>query len=160
MVQAVPLPEEDFTVLEGARVLIVQALFYKDLADELLKGAKGVLAGIAAHVDVIDVYGALELAPAVAIAMEYGPRYDAVVALGTVIRGETSHYDIVANESARALLDLSIKYTLPLGNGILTVENEEQAWARARDADKGGFAARAALSLLRAKRRIANGIDG
>jgi len=103
------------------------------------------------------VPGALEIAPAIAIAVGGGTHFDGVVALGCVIRGETTHYDLVAGESARALMDLSVQHVLPIGNGIITVENEEQAWARARmdELDKGGGAAEAALALIAIKRRYA-----
>jgi 6,7-dimethyl-8-ribityllumazine synthase len=147
----------------GARVLIVEARFYDDLADELLRGARQALTAAGAAIDVLTVAGALELPATLAIALDAaearGTPYDAAVALGCVIRGETGHYEIVAGESARALMDLSVARRLPLGNGILTVENEEQAWARARvsDMDKGGGAALAALAVLRIKRDLLAG---
>lgn len=146
--------------LPGARALIVEARFYDDLADELLAGARAALAGAEVEADVVTVPGALEIPAALAIALDAaasrGRAYDAAVALGCVIRGETGHYDIVAGESARALMELSVQRGLPLGNGILTVENEAQAWARARvsEMNKGGGAAEAALSVLRLKRRL------
>ena len=134
-------------------LLIVEARFYDDLADELLAGAKAALAS--ATFDVVTVPGALEIPAAIAMALKGTRRYDGYVALGCVIRGETTHYETVANESARGLMDLSVAFAAPIGNGILTVENEEQAWARAKRGgdDKGGFAARAALAMiaLRAK---------
>ncbi|MFJ5489045.1 6,7-dimethyl-8-ribityllumazine synthase, partial [Hansschlegelia beijingensis] len=108
---------------------------------------------------VATVPGALELPATIAILLDAaeakGDPYDAAVALGCVIRGETSHYDTVANESARGLLDLSVARRIPLGNGVLTVENEVQARVRARvsEMDKGGGAAEAALTMLRLKRR-------
>ena len=104
--------------------------------------------------------GALEIPAAISFALdgaeEGGTDYDGFVALGTVIRGETYHFDIVANESARALMDLSVEESLAIGNGILTTENEEQAWARARrtEGDKGGFAARAALTMIALRERL------
>jgi len=156
----------DDAPLPGARVLIVEARFYEDLADELLRGAQRALAAAGATADVLTVPGALEIPPALAIALDAAERagrpYEAAVALGCVIRGETGHYDIVAGESARALMDLSVARRLPLGNGILTVENEAQAWTRARvgELDKGGGAAQAALSVLRIKRRLAEGALG
>ncbi|MFT0892198.1 6,7-dimethyl-8-ribityllumazine synthase [Pseudochelatococcus sp. G4_1912] len=161
MAQSIRLTDDDFSGVSGARVLIVEARYYAEIADELLKGTKAVLEAAGAEYDVITVPGALEIAPAIAIAIAEGLEVDAVVALGTVIRGETSHYDIVAGESSRALTDLSLEYLLPIGNGILTVENAEQAWVRARvsEEDKGGFAARAALSLVGVRRQIANGIE-
>jgi 6,7-dimethyl-8-ribityllumazine synthase len=134
-------------------LLIVEARFYDDLADELLAGAKAALAP--ATFDVVTVPGALEIPAAIAMAIKGATPYDGYVALGCVIRGETTHYDTVANESARGLMDLAVAFTVPIGNGILTVENDEQAWARAKRSgeDKGGFAARAALAMfaLRAK---------
>jgi 6,7-dimethyl-8-ribityllumazine synthase len=145
------------------RVLVVEARFYDDLADELLAGAKGVLEAEKAHFDVCTVPGALEIPATIAIVLDAaearGEPYDAVVALGCVIRGETGHYDIVAGESSRGLMDLSIARRIPIGNGILTVETEAQAWARARigEMNKGGGAAEAALAVLRIKRRAAAG---
>jgi 6,7-dimethyl-8-ribityllumazine synthase len=149
------------TPLPGARVLVVEARYYEGIADELLVGCKGAIAKAQAEADILTVDGALEIPAMIAIALDAaeaaGRPYDAVVALGCVIRGDTGHYDIVAGESARALIDLSVARRLPLGNGILTVDTEEQAWARARVADmnKGGGAALAALAVLRTKRRIA-----
>jgi 6,7-dimethyl-8-ribityllumazine synthase len=146
--------------IPGARVLVVEARFYDDLADELLRGARDAIKAAEASIDVVTVLGALEIPAAIAImldvAEERGAPYDAVVALGCVIRGETGHYDIVAGESARALMDMSVARRLPLGNGILTVENDAQAWARARvsEMNKGGGAAEAALAVLRLKRGL------
>jgi 6,7-dimethyl-8-ribityllumazine synthase len=145
----------------GARVLVIEARFYDDVADALLDGARRALDEAGAETTLVTVPGALELPAAIAILLDSAKRaeqpYDAVVALGCVIRGETSHYDTVANESARGLMDLSVAERLPLGNGILTVENHEQAMARARrgDMDKGGGAARAALTVLSLKRQAA-----
>lgn len=147
--------------LPGARVLVVEARFYDELADELLAGARAAIAEAGAESHVITVPGALEAPAMVAIALDAaeaaGRPFDAVVVLGCVIRGETGHYDIVAGESARALMDLSVSRRIPLGNGILTVENEAQAFARARVAEmnKGGGAAEAALAVLRHKRALA-----
>jgi 6,7-dimethyl-8-ribityllumazine synthase len=144
----------------GARVLVVEARYYEDLADELLRGAREVLAAAQAEVDVHTVDGALEIPAATAILLEAAEQarqpYDAVIALGCVIRGDTGHYDIVAGESARALMDLSVARRIPLANGILTVENDIQAWTRARvnELNKGGGAAEAALAVLRIKRRV------
>jgi 6,7-dimethyl-8-ribityllumazine synthase len=135
-------------------LLIVEARFYDDLADALLAGAKAALDEAGAAYDVATVPGALEIPAMISFALEgttEGRRnYDGFVALGCVIRGETHHFDIVANESARALMDLSVNEGIALGNGILTVENEEQAWARARreEGDKGGSAARTALTMI------------
>lgn len=136
------------------RLLIVEARFYDELSDALLEGAKAVLDAAGAAYDVVTVPGALEVPAAISFALdaaeEGGADYDGFVALGCVIRGETYHFEIVANESSRALMDISIEESAAIGNGILTVENEAQAWARARrgEGDKGGFAARAALSMI------------
>ncbi|HVL74253.1 MAG TPA: 6,7-dimethyl-8-ribityllumazine synthase [Beijerinckiaceae bacterium] len=146
--------------LPGARVLVVEARYYEDLADELLRGALAAIEEARASADVVTVPGALEIPPMLAIALDAAARagrpYDAAVALGCVIRGETGHYDIVAGESARGLMDLAVARGLPLGNGILTVDTEAQAWTRARvgELNKGGDAARAALAVLRNKRRL------
>lgn len=139
----------------GARILVVEARYYDGLADELLSGARSAIEAAGAVAEIVTVPGALEIPATVAILYETGA-YDAVVTLGCVIRGETGHYDIVAGESARALMDLSVDRKIPLGNGILTVENEEQAWARARvsEMDKGGGAAEAALAVLAIKRAV------
>jgi 6,7-dimethyl-8-ribityllumazine synthase len=135
-----------------ARILIVEARFYGHLNDLLLAGAKAALAGH--DVEVVTVPGALEIPGAVALAGETG-RYDAYVALGVVIRGETYHFEIVAGESARGLMALSLD-GLAIGNGILTVEDEAQALARADPAqkDKGGEAAKAALAMLRLREQF------
>ncbi|TMJ33736.1 MAG: 6,7-dimethyl-8-ribityllumazine synthase [Alphaproteobacteria bacterium] len=132
----------------GARLLIVEARFYEDIADALLAGATAAAQEAGTKFERVSVPGALEVAPA--------QPYDGAVALGCVIRGETLHFEIVSQESARALLDLSVARRVPIGNGILTVDTDAQAWARARkeQADKGGDAVRAALSLIRLKRRL------
>jgi len=138
------------------RIMVVEARFYEDVADALADGAMAVLNHYGAKVDRFAVPGALEIPAAVEMGVR-AQRYDAFIALGCVIRGETSHYDIVAGESARALMDLSVRHVLCLGNGILTVENKAQAMARANplDQDKGGGAAMAALSMLSLKSRLA-----
>jgi 6,7-dimethyl-8-ribityllumazine synthase len=146
--------------VKGARMLVVEARYYEDIADLLLRGAKRVLKDAGASFDLVTVPGALEIPAAIMIALHGSEArdepYDGVVALGCVIRGETSHYDIVAGESARAIMDISIARDMPLGNGILTVDTDAQARARARldGEDKGGGAARAALTLVRLKRRL------
>ena len=146
--------------LRGARVLIVEARFYDDIADALLQGATAVLSKAGVAFDRLTVPGSLEVPAAIAMAIEAAERqgrpYDGAVALGCVIRGDTIHFEIVSVESARALVDLSVSRGLPLGNGIITVDNESQAWARARqeEGDKGGDAARAALAMIRLKRRV------
>ena len=144
---------------EKIRILVVEARFYSDLADELLKAATDVIEAHGAEYDVISVPGALEIPGAIALAEEGGAtgvRYDGYVALGTVIRGETYHFEIVSNESARGLMDLAVGKRLSIGNGILTVEDEDQAWARARasEGDKGGGAARAALTMISLKSQL------
>lgn len=145
------------------KLLIIEARFYDDLADALLEGAKAALDEAGADYDVVTVPGALEIPAVISFALDAeedeGQSYDGFVALGTVIRGETYHFDIVANESARALMDLSVQESICIGNGILTTENEEQAWARARrsEGDKGGFAARAALTMIAAQERLGAG---
>jgi 6,7-dimethyl-8-ribityllumazine synthase len=143
--------------LKGVRILIVESGYYEDIADTLLDGARRALEAAGAKYDVVTVPGALEIPQAVVIALgaARGARaYEGVVALGCVIRGETSHYDIVAGESARALMDIGVTRGVPVGNGILTVDTAAQAHRRAAlDAgDKGGVAASAALALVRLKR--------
>ena len=137
-----------------ARVLIVEARFYDHLNDLLLDGARGAIEAAGHAHDTITVPGALEIPGAVALAAESG-RWDAFVALGVVIRGETYHFEIVAGESARGLMALSMD-GIALGNGILTVEDEAQALARARrtEKDKGGEAAKAALAMLALRERL------
>ncbi len=150
----------DGSPLPGARVLVVEARYYEELADELLRGVREAVERAGASLDVLTVAGALEIPAALAIALDAaetrGTPYDAAVALGCVIRGDTGHYDIVAGESARALMDLSVERRLPFGNGVLTVNTEDQAWTRARvgELNKGGGAADAALAVLRLKRRL------
>jgi 6,7-dimethyl-8-ribityllumazine synthase len=138
-----------------ARILIVEARFYDHLADLLLAGARAAIEGQGHHHETVTVPGALEIPAALAMAAETG-RYDGFVALGTVIRGETYHFEVVSNESARAIMALSLD-GLPIGNGILTVENETQALVRADPAqlDKGGGAAQAAIAMLALKERFA-----
>jgi len=146
---------------KGARILIVEARFYDDIADALLAGAMKVLKATGAEVDRISVPGSLEIPAAIAIALDAAQRkrrpYDGVVALGCVIRGDTIHFEIVSQESARGLMELSIARSLPIGNGIITVNTEAQALERARmeEQDKGGDAARAALALVGVKRSLA-----
>jgi 6,7-dimethyl-8-ribityllumazine synthase len=129
-------------------VLLIVAPYYREIADALIKGAMQVMASENLVADILEVPGALEIPPAIALAAD-SQRYGAYVALGCVIRGETTHYDTVANESARGLMDLAVRERLAIGNGILTCETMEQAIVRANpDAgDKGGEAARAALAL-------------
>ena len=146
----------------GSRILVVEARFYDDIADALLAGARRVLEAEGVAFDRISVPGSLEIPAVIAMALDAAERkqrpYDGVVALGCVIRGDTIHFDIVAIQSARALMDIAVARSLPVGNGILTVDTEAQAWARARveEADKGGDAARAVLAMVRIKRRLAS----
>ena len=137
-----------------SRALIIEARFYEDIADMLLAGASAELKRRGFGVEVVTVPGALEIPPALAIALASSRRrekpFDLFVALGCVIRGETTHYDTVAGESCRGLMELAVGHRLALGNGILTVENREQAVVRADPAqkDKGGDAAAAAIALF------------
>lgn len=137
-----------------ARLLIVEARFYDHLNDLLLEGARAVIEEAGHRHETINVPGALEIPAAVALAAETG-RYDAFVALGVVLRGETYHFEVVSNESARGLMALTLD-GLAIGNGILTVEDEAQALARARpsEKDKGGEAAKAALAMLALRERF------
>ena len=137
-----------------AKLLIVEARFYAHLNDLLLNGARDAIDAAGHKHETITVPGALEVPGAIALAAESGA-FDAFVALGVVIRGETWHFEIVAGESARALMALTLD-GLAIGNGILTVENEAQALARARpgEKDKGGEAAKAALAMLALKERF------
>jgi 6,7-dimethyl-8-ribityllumazine synthase len=152
---------KDQTDISGACVLIVEARFYDDIQDALLEGAAAELKAAGVSHEVITVPGALEIPAAMAIALDgaqmRGKPYDAAIALGCVIRGDTIHFEIVSMESSRALMDLAVTMRLPFGNGIITVNTDEQAWARARasELNKGGDAARAALAMLRIKRRMA-----
>ena len=144
--------------LPGTRFLIVEARYYESVAALLFEGAKAAFEAAGATFDVVRVTGALEIPAGLAIALELasadGRPYDGAIALGCVIRGETYHFEIVAGESARALMDMAVARRLALGNGVLTVETLEQAEERAdpKRGDKGGDAARAALTLAALKR--------
>ncbi|OOY19723.1 6,7-dimethyl-8-ribityllumazine synthase [Thioclava sp. DLFJ5-1] len=142
------------------RLLIVVAPYYKDIADNLIAGAKATAKEAGAHVDVIEVPGALEIPTAIAMAARMAD-YDGFVALGCVIRGETTHYDTVCNDSSRGLTLMGLE-GICIGNGILTVENYEQAAVRADPADqnKGGGAAAAALHLISLSRKWARRTKG
>jgi len=145
---------------KGARILIVEARFYDGIADALLAGATAALRAAQARFDCINVPGSLEIPPAIAMALDAAQRrrrpYDGAVALGCVIRGETIHFEIVSQLSAVGIMELSVARTIPIGNGIVTVDTEKQAWSRARmeEDDKGGDAARAALALIGIKRKL------
>jgi 6,7-dimethyl-8-ribityllumazine synthase len=142
------------------RILVVEARFYREYSDLLLDGARKVLEEAGVEHDLITVPGALEVPAAIAMALDAAKAkrkaYDGVVALGCVIQGETYHFDLVANESARALMELSVDLQLPLGNGILTVDNDDQAKARlgGNHGHKGAQAAHAALAMARLKREL------
>jgi 6,7-dimethyl-8-ribityllumazine synthase len=137
-----------------AHILILEARFYAELCDELARGAIAAIERAGATWERHAVPGALEIPGGIAAAAK-AKRFDGYVALGCVLRGETTHYDIVANESARGIMDLTMA-GLAIGNGILTCETEAQAWARARvsEMDKGAGAADAALAMIRFKRDI------
>jgi 6,7-dimethyl-8-ribityllumazine synthase len=149
--------------LADVRVLIVEARFYEDIADALLAGATRALEHAGAKFDRLTVPGSLEIPAAIAIAVEAAEKrkqpYDGAVALGCVIRGDTIHFEIVSQESARALMNFAVTQRFAIGNGIITVDTESQAWARARmeEADKGGDAVRACLAMVKLKRRVAAG---
>ncbi len=146
--------------LKGARILVVEARYYNDISDALLAGATRALEAAGVGFERITVPGSLEIPVAIALALDAATRarksYDGVVALGCVIRGDTMHFEVVARESARGLMELSVARRIPIGNGILTVDSEHQAWERAKaeEADKGGDAARATLAMVRLKRRL------
>lgn len=142
--------------LPGARLLLVVAPYYRDIADHLQRGAETAAAEAGATLDRVFVPGAFEIPGAIAHAARTGA-YDGFVALGCVVRGETSHYDYVCGESARGLMDLSIRDGLAIGYGVLTVETIAQAEERAKTdrGDKGGEATRACLAMIALKRRFA-----
>ena len=160
MAEARRAPLNEGIDVSGARALIVEARFYDDIQNALLEGAVAELRAAGVTHDVITVPGALEIPAAIAIALDAGDSqgkpFDLVVALGCVIRGETIHFEIVSMESSRGLMDLAVSRGIPLGNGIITVNTEAQAWARARasELNKGGDAARAAIAMLRIKRAL------
>jgi 6,7-dimethyl-8-ribityllumazine synthase len=143
--------------VKGAHFLVIEARFYDSIGALQLEGAKKALEAADARWTLVQAPGALEIPAAAAMLLDAaekaGAPYAGVIALGCVIRGETYHFEIVAGESARALMDLSVARRLPLGNGVLTVENEAQAICRADPGqmDKGGDAARAALIMYRLK---------
>ncbi len=141
------------------KFLIIEARFYYELSDLLLEGAEQALRDAQMEWDVVQVPGALEIPAAIAIAYRTNPTlYQGYIALGAVIRGETSHYDVVAGESASGLQALIVRYALAIGNGILTCDNEQQAFKRAdmKDGNKGARAAQAALSLAFFQRTMNN----
>jgi 6,7-dimethyl-8-ribityllumazine synthase len=143
-------------------LMVVESRYYDDIATELRNGAAAAIEKAGASAEIYEVPGALEIPAAIRFAVKAMDvasgrrRFDGYVALGCVIRGETTHYDTVAGESARGLMDLALRHSLALGNGILTCETHEQAWVRAavNDGDKGGLAARACLAMIEIKRRL------
>ena len=151
--------------VEGARVLIIESRYYETIAGPLLAGALGEIEAAGAVSERVVVPGALEIPLALAQAVKAGlipgdaarAKYDGCVALGCVIRGETSHYDTVCNNANHWLMELAVRHAIPLGNAILTVETEEQAMVRAAGAQggKGADAVRACLALVEHKRRFA-----
>jgi len=153
---ATPIPDPK------PHILVVEARFYANIADELAKGAISVLEEAGVPYERLAVPGAFEIPAAIRIAvrsMHFHPhrrRFDGYVALGCVIRGETTHYDYVCEQSARGLQDLALEFTLAIGYGILTVENDEQAWERASvdRRNKGSGAAKACLAMIEVKRRF------
>ena len=143
------------------KILVIEARYYEGISDALLDGALAVLQKSGVEVTKVTVPGALEIPHVIsyAHAAQKGTDkagFDGYVALGCVIRGETTHYDYVCEESARALMDLAVDYQLAIGNGIITVENEDQAWARAKSdkKDKGGFAAHAVLKMIKIRTEL------
>jgi 6,7-dimethyl-8-ribityllumazine synthase len=154
----------------NAHVLIIEARYYTAIADELLKGAKAELEAAGATFEIVTVPGALEVPQALSLAVTAGlipsdsaeARFDGCVVLGCVIRGETSHYETVCNNSNHWLMDVAIRHSVPLGNAILTVENEAQAMERAKGGrkSKGADAVRACLSLVAHARAFEEVLDG
>ena len=143
--------------MSAPKLLAVAGTFYRDIADALIKGAQDAAAAAGAEIDIVEVPGALEIPAAIKFAAQSG-KFDGYVALGCVIRGETTHYDYVCAESAHGLQVLAMTLGLCIGNGILTTENRDQAWVRADKAqkNKGRDAAEAALSLVRLKQQYAS----
>ncbi len=147
---------------ESPKILIVEGRFYEDISDALFEGAAAVLDEAGLEYERMPVPGAFEVPQAIRFAirsMEIGSamnRFSGFIGFGCVIRGETSHYDYVCQESARALMDLAMNYSVALGYGILTVENREQAWERAdmSKKDKGGDVARACLRMMEVKKHL------
>ena len=138
------------------KILVIEARYYTALSDALLEGALDVLQKAKAEITKVTVPGALEIPHVISMAEEAKSGFDGYIALGCVIRGETTHYDYVCGESARAIMDLAVNQQLAIGNGIITVENEDKAWARAKKdkKDKGGFAANAALKMIKIREEL------
>jgi len=138
------------------KILVIEARFYDKISDALLEGALDVLQKAKVEITKVTVPGALEIPHVISMAEAANSGFDGYVALGCVIRGETTHYDYVCQESARAIMDLAVNLQLAIGNGIITVENEDQAWARASKdkKDKGGFAANATLKMIKIRAEL------
>jgi len=138
------------------KILVIEARYYTAISDALLEGALDVLQANKADITKVVVPGALEIPHVISMAEAAKSGFDGYVALGCVIRGETTHYDYVCGESARAIMDLAVNQQLAIGNGIITVENEDQAWARAKKdkKDKGGFAANATLKMIKIRSEL------
>lgn len=138
------------------KILIIEARYYEAISEDLLKGALAALQQAGAKVTKVNVPGALEIPHVISYAEAANSGYDGYVALGCVIRGETTHYDYVCEESARALMDLAINQQLAIGNGIITVENEAQAIARSKvdQKNKGGFAANAVIRMIKIRAEL------
>ncbi|MGB0907909.1 MAG: 6,7-dimethyl-8-ribityllumazine synthase [Maricaulaceae bacterium] len=138
------------------KILVIEARYYEGISDALLEGALDALQKGGAEITKVTVPGALEIPHVISYAHAAEAGFDGYVALGCVIRGETTHYDYVCEESARALMDLAVDHQLAVGNGIITVENEDQAWARAKmsEKDKGGFAANAVLKMIKIRSEL------
>lgn len=138
------------------KILVIEARYYESISEDLLQGALAKLQAAGAEVVKVNVPGALEIPHIISYAENAKSGYDGYVALGCVIRGETTHYDYVCGESARALMDLAVDHQLAIGNGIITVENEAQAIARSKpdQKDKGGFAASACLRMIQLRAEL------
>ena len=146
-------------MIEKKKVLLVCSPYYKDITSNLVKGASDLLEANSVDYKILYVPGALEIAPAIKLVLDkyiQNPFFDGYVALGCVIKGETYHFEIVANESSRAITNLSINYSIPIGNGILTVSDKDQAIKRSdpNQMNKGAGAALACLSLINIKNSI------
>ena len=146
-------------MIDKKKILLVCSPYYKDVTNNLIKGASDLLKSNSVDYKILNVPGALEVAPAIKLVLDKAqkkPVFDGFVALGCVIKGETYHFEIVANESSRALTNLSINYSIPIGNGILTVSNKDQAIRRSdpNQLNKGAGAALACLSLINIKNSI------
>jgi len=149
-------------MINKKKVLLVCSPYYQNVTKNLIEGATKILKSNSVEYKILNVPGALEIAPAIKLVIDKSlkkPLFDGFVALGCVIKGETYHFEIVANESARALTDLSLNYSIPIGNGILTVSNLDQAIKRSDPlhSDKGAGAALACLSLINIKFKIKYG---